>query len=60
MFKNIITLIKNTSKALNGYCFDNVDPHLVRYYRTEYGKNWKLALSEHLYKKELNNDKKAA
>ncbi len=60
MFKNIITLINNTYKAVNGYGFDNVDPHLVRYYRTEYGKDWKVALSEHLYKKELKNDKKAA
>ena len=29
--------------------FDNVDPNLVRYYRTEYGRNWKSALNEHLY-----------
>ena len=29
--------------------FDNVDPNLVRYFRTEYGRNWKTALSEHLY-----------
>ena len=29
--------------------FDNVDPNLVRYYRTEYGRNWKNALNEHLY-----------
>ena len=28
---------------------DNVDPNLVRYYRTEYGRNWKDALNEHLY-----------
>ena len=29
--------------------FDNVDANLVRYFRTEYGRNWKEALSEHLY-----------
>ena len=29
--------------------FDNVDPNLVRYFRTEYGRNWKSALNEHLY-----------
>ena len=29
--------------------FDNVDPNLVRYYRTEYGRNWQSALNEHLY-----------
>ena len=31
--------------------FDHVDPNLVRYFRTEYGRNWKIALSEHLYYK---------
>jgi len=31
--------------------FDNVDPNLVRYFRTEYGRNWKSALNEHLYNK---------
>ena len=30
--------------------FDHVDPNLVRYFRTEYGRNWKSALNEHLYK----------
>ena len=29
----------------------SVDPNLVRYFRTEYGRNWKVALSEHLYYK---------
>jgi len=31
--------------------FDNVDANLVRYFRTEYGRNWKGALNEHLYRK---------
>ena len=34
--------------------FDNVDPNLVRYFRTEYGRNWKTALSEHLYNSNKN------
>ncbi len=29
--------------------FDNVDANLVRYFRTEYGRDWQGALSEHLY-----------
>ena len=28
---------------------DNVDPNVVRYFRTEYGKHWQDALNEHLY-----------
>tara|TARA_Y100000746_G_C15137733_1_gene299507 strand:+ start:158 stop:340 length:183 start_codon:yes stop_codon:yes gene_type:complete len=60
MFKNILTFINTTYKTVNDYGFDNVDPHLVRYFRTEYGKDWRSALTEHLYKKDRSNDKKAA
>ena len=60
MIKNIITLINSTYRAVNDYGFDNVDPHLVRYFRTEYGKEWKSALNDHLYNKNKINDKKAA
>ena len=60
MIKNIFKLINKTYKFINGFGFDNVDPHLVRYFRTEYGKDWQSALAEHLYKKGTNNDKKAA
>ena len=37
-----------------GYNFDNVDPNLVRYFRTEYGGDWQVALQEHLYSKGNN------
>tara|TARA_R100000988_G_C3929010_1_gene130495 strand:- start:80 stop:280 length:201 start_codon:yes stop_codon:yes gene_type:complete len=30
--------------------FDNVDPNLVRYFRTEYSRDWQGALNEHLHK----------
>ncbi len=60
MFKNILTFINTTYKAVNDYGFDNVDPNLVRYFRTEYGKDWQSALTAHLYKKDRSNDKKAA
>ena len=60
MYKNILNFINSTYKAVNDYGFDNVDPQLVRYFRTEYGKDWQSALTEYLYKKEINNDKKAA
>ena len=29
--------------------YSNVDANLVRYFRTEYGRDWQGALSEHLY-----------
>ena len=33
-----------------GDSFDNVDPNLVRYFRTEYGRDWKTSLNEYLFK----------
>ena len=60
MIKNIFNILNTTYKAVNDLGFDNVDPNLVRYFRTEYGKDWQSALTDHLYKKENNNDKKAA
>lgn len=60
MINNIINFFDNTYKAVTNYGFDNVDPQLLRYFRTEYGKDWQSALTEHLHKKDSNNDKKAA
>ena len=60
MFKQIINAIQPTYLSVNENNFDKVDPHLVRYFRTEYGNQWKEALTHHLYKKEAKNDKKAA
>ena len=60
MIKNILNFFDHTYKNINDYAFDKVDPQLVKYFKTEYGQEWQSALTEHLYKKELNNDKKAA
>ena len=38
--------------------FNNVDQNLVRFFQTEYGREWKVALDHHLYK--IKEDKKAA
>ena len=60
MLKNILNFFDHTYKRINYYAFDNVDQQLIRYFRTEYGQDWQSALTDHLYKKERNNDKKAA
>ena len=39
---------------------DKADDNLVRYFQVEYGREWKSALAQHLYKKNLKNAKKAA
>ncbi|MBS57055.1 MAG: hypothetical protein CMP16_04195 [Rickettsiales bacterium] len=60
MIKNILNFFDQTYKSINSYAFDNVDPQLIKYFRTEYGQEWQSALYEHLYKKKSNNNKKAA
>jgi len=60
MIKNILNFFDHTYKNINDYTFDKVDPQLIKYFKTEYGQDWQSALTEHLYKRELNNDKKAA
>ena len=60
MIKNILNFFDHTYKSINYYAFDNVDPQLIRYFKTEYGQDWQSALTDHLYKKQDSNDKKAA
>ena len=47
----------NSSPVRN---LDKVNPDLVRYFKNEYGKEWKIALDNHLYIQNRKNDKKAA
>ena len=55
--KKMVQLIQNffsslrISSVYHGDNYDHVDANLVRYFRTEYGRNWKSALNEHLYNK---------
>ena len=55
MYKNILNFINSTYKAVNDYGFDNVDPQLVRYFRTIFcTKTCKLmAYSTHVYSSEF-------
>ena len=58
-FKSFITTINSKYNAFNDTGFDNVDPNIVKYFRTEYGKDWKVALQHHLYNKSVNGKKAA-
>ena len=60
MINNILKFFDHSYKSMNFNTFDKVDPQLVKYFRTEYGQDWQSALTEHLYKKESSNAKKAA
>jgi hypothetical protein len=60
-FKSLIkTLQSSTYNAFYDSNFDKVNPNIVKYFRNEYGTNWKVALEHHIYKESLKNDKKAA
>ena len=59
-FKSLINTLSFTYSALNDTGFDNVNPGIIRYFRNEYGANWKTALEHHIYKESIKNDKKAA
>ena len=60
-FKSLINTLSYTYNAFNDNGIDKVDPNIVKYFRNEYGANWKVALEHHLYtKKVVKNDKKAA
>ena len=59
-FKSLITTLNSCYNAFNDYGYDNVDPNIVKYFRTEFGTNWKTAMEHHLYKESIKNDKKAA
>ena len=58
--KSFIEGITNNYYDISNNRFDKVDPNLIRYFRTEYGRDWKIALDYHLSKKDINNQKKAA
>ncbi len=58
--KSIFQTLGHTYNFINHGGFDKVDPNLIRYFRTEYGKNWQIALENHIYQKSIKNQKKAA
>ena len=58
MFKNIYGALNAIYKIMNEENYDNIDPNLVKYFRVEYGRNWKEALSHHIYIQNSKNDKK--
>ena len=60
-FKSLVKVLNSTYNSVNnsrGY--DNVNPQIVKYFKIEYGTDWKIALEHHLYKESQKNDKKAA
>ena len=53
----------NIFKILNNFYTDfqlnpskNVDPQLVKYFKTEFGSSWELELDKYIIRNEGNND----
>jgi len=59
-FKSLINTLGNSNNFFNNRGISNANPNIVKYFRNEYGTNWKVALEHHLYKESVKNDKKAA
>ena len=59
-FKSLIKTLGDTYSNLNDNGINKANPNIVKYFRNEYGANWKVALEHHLYKESIKNDKKAA
>ncbi|MBS56792.1 MAG: hypothetical protein CMP16_02835 [Rickettsiales bacterium] len=60
MINNIYSALKATYNSVNLGHYDGIDPNLIRYFKTEYGKDWEGALNSYLHNKKRQNVKKAA
>tara|TARA_B100000029_G_C17089928_1_gene783841 strand:+ start:138 stop:323 length:186 start_codon:yes stop_codon:yes gene_type:complete len=59
-FKSMVYVSNNTYNSIKYESFDKVDPNIIRFYQTEYGKDWKVALEHYIYKQNIKNNQKAA
>ena len=59
-FTSLINTLSYTYNAFNDNSIDKADPNIVKYFKNEYGANWKVALEHHIYKERVKNDNKAA
>ena len=59
-FRSMLKVLNSSNDYITDGRFDKIDQNLVQYFRVEYGKDWKIALENHLYKDNIKNDKKAA
>ena len=57
MLNYFIEKLSRYTNVYNTHSYDNVDPNLIRYFRTEYGADWQVALDYHLYQKNLGINK---
>ncbi len=56
-FKSMINVLNSTYDSIN---YHKIDENLIRYFKTEYGNQWKIALGQYLYNENSKKNKKAA
>ena len=56
---NFFNLLNKVTEDISDKNF-NKDEDLIKFFKSEYGKEWKIELDKHLLKTEFNIDKKAA
>ena len=59
-FKSLVKTLNSTYGSFNYDGINSANPSIIKYFRNEYGSNWKIALEHHIYKEKVKNDKKAA
>ena len=56
---NFFNLLNKVTEDISDKNF-NKDEDLIKFFKSEYGKEWKIELDKHLLKTEFSIDKKAA
>ena len=59
-FKSLINTLSTSYNIFSQNSTGHANPNIIKYFKNEYGPNWKVALEHHLYKQSEKNDKKAA
>ena len=56
---NVFNFFNKVTEDISDKNF-NKDEDLIKFFKSEYGNEWKIELDKHLLKTEFNIDKKAA
>jgi len=57
---NIYKILNYFYKDFQSIPKKGMDPHLIKYFKTEFGSSWKLELDKYIIRNEVDNDQKAA
>ena len=55
-FTSMVKIFNNSINTFYNDNYSKVNPDLIRFFRTEYGSDWKAALEQHRYKENIKNN----